>query len=359
MNKKFYTRFLLCVVAALSITTSVHAQAPANSLPALPECDAILYVNMRRIISEALPRILPADKYAEMKTGLEDIKRKSGIDVDGFESGVLALRFNKPITAPPEFVLLVRGSFNADALLSLARIGLQGKVREEKYGSKSISIFKLSDLMGAGEAKFLPSGINDMAATALNGGTLAVGNIPYVKATIDAESGEKRVSPELMALAMRDPGALMSLAIVIPEGMVSGLLPKEMQGNDEIFKIISGIENFYLSVGMNATEFPISASVRTASAEHARTLNGLLEMGLHAAASQIPDKKAQSIVDALKITAEGSEVQVQMPIPQETVAMLIREANKPKPEVKDKSASQPGAKAKPATRRKQSRAKKP
>jgi hypothetical protein len=359
MKKRFYTRLLLCVVAALSISLSVSAQAPANSLPALPECDAILYINTHRIIGEALPRILPADKYAEMKAGLEEIKRKSGIDLEGFESGVLALRFNKPITAPPDFVLVVRGTFNADALLSLARIGLQGKLREEKYGSKSISIFKLSDILGADQSKFLPPGISDMAATALDGGTLAVGNLSYVKATIDAESGEKRVSPELMALAMRDTSALISLAITIPQGLVGGLLPKEMQGNDEIFKIISGIENFYLSVGMNATEFPILASVRTASAEHARTLNGLVEMGLHAAASQIPDKKAQSLVDALKVTAEGSEVRVQIPIPQETLATLIREANKPKPEVKAKPADQPAAKAKPATRRKQSRAKKP
>lgn len=366
MKKRFYTRLLLCVVAALLISANVFAQAPAGaqaatgSLPSLPECDAILYVNARRIINEALPRILPAAEYDKVKTQLDEVKRKAGIDINSFESGVVALRFNKPITAAPDFVFVTRGTFNADALLSLARIGLQGKLREEKYGSKSLSIFKLNEVMGAADAKSLPTGTNDLAAVALDGGTLAVGTVSFVKATIDAEAGQKRANPELVSQAMRDSSALMSIAVNISPGLFSGLLPAELKGNEEIFKIISGIENFYLSAGMNATEFPIAASVRTASAENARTLSGILEMGLRAVGGQITDKNVQGIVDAVKINSDGSEVRALVAIPQETITTLIREANKPKPAAKPESAQpKPAAKAKPAPQRKQSRARKP
>lgn len=334
----------MCAVAGLLISANVSAQAPASAqaaagpLASLPECDAILYLNARRIINEALPRVLPAAQYAKVKAALDDVKAKSGIDINGFESGVLALRFGKPITTPPDYVLVVRGTFNADALLSLGRIGLQGKLREEKYGSKSINIFKLSEVLGAADAKSLPTGTNDMAVAALDGGTLALGTIPYVKAAIDAEGGQRRASPELVALAMRDAGALMSIAMTISPGLFAGALPAQMGGNEEINKIISGIENFYLSVGMNATEFPLAASVRTASAEHARTLSGILEIGLRAASSQITDKKAQSMIETLKVTTEGNEVQARMAVPQETITTLIRQASEKKPEAKSNAA---------------------
>src|SRR5215216_886882 len=94
MKKTFYTRPLLCIVAALLAAaahlaparlapaqvcaqTSGGPQAATGSLPVLPECDAILYVNARRIIGEVLPRILPAPEYAKVKAELEEIKRKS------------------------------------------------------------------------------------------------------------------------------------------------------------------------------------------------------------------------------------------------------------------------------------------
>ena len=362
MRTRFYTRLFLPLVMVLLASAQVYAQAP--SLPPLPESDAVLYINARRIINEALPRILPAAEYAKVKTSLEEIKTKSGIDINGFETGVLALRFGKPITATPDFVFVTRGTFNADALISFARIGLQGKMREEKYGSKSISIFKLSDVMGASGAKAVPGGVDEMAGVALDGNTLALGTLSFLKATIDAQTGEKVINPELAALAMRDTGALLSLAINIPPGAFNSLIPADMKGNEEIAKLIAGIENFSLSLGMDAADFPIQASVRTASAEHAHTLSGILEMGVRAVGSSMKDKKAQAMLETLKIIDEGNNVRVQIAIPQETVATLLREANKPKPPFvtakEPPKEIKPGpAKSKRAPQRKTTRAKKP
>jgi hypothetical protein len=345
------------------MSLQVFAQAPATgSLPALPESDAILYINARRIINEALPRVLSAAQFAKVKTELDEVKRKTGIDISGFESGVLALRFGKPITATPDFVFVTRGTFNADALVSLARIGLQGKIREEKYGSKSINIVKLSDVMGATGAKAVPGGLDEVAGTALDGNTLALGTISFLKATIDAQAGEKVINPALAALAMRDTSALISLAINIPPGAFNSLIPAGMQGNEEIGKLIAGIENFSLSLGMGATDFPLQAAVRTASAEHAHTLSGILEMGIRAAGSSMKDKKSQAMLDALKITDEGSSVRVVIAIPQETVATLLRDAGALNPTAAEQKTDQPKkpvAKAKRATQRKTTRAKKP
>jgi hypothetical protein len=368
MKKKFQIQLLLCILASLLMSAHGYAQTQANtetatgSLPNLPEADAILYMNSRRIINEALPRILPAAEYAKIQSELEKIKKEVGIDINGFESAVVALRFNTPVTAMPDYVLVTRGTFNADALLSLARIGLKGKLREEKYGSKSINIFKLSEVMGTtGTAAPLPVGTSEMAVTALDGNTLALGTIPYVKATIDAETGQKRVNPELMALAMRDTGSLISLAIAIPPGLFSSLIPSGMQGNEEITKIISGIEGFSLSAGMNATDFPVSAAVRMMDAEQARSLSGLLEMGIRMASGQVTDKNTQAVLNTLKITADGNAVRMEVAIPQEVIATLVRESNKPKPEAKSQTKAQakPESKAKAAPARKPARTKKP
>jgi hypothetical protein len=382
MKKTFCARLLLCIVAALLAPAQFYAQTPSisqaatGSLPALPECDAILYVNARRIISEALPRILPAPLYEKMKTELDEIKRKSGIDLNGFESGVIAVRFGKPITATTDFLFVTRGTFNADALISLARIALQGKMREEKHGSKSIAIFKLSDVLGSTGAKPapvpvpIPSGLDEMALTALDGSTLAAGSLAYLKTMMDLNGDQKRAGPDLVALAMRDPGALVSLAINIPPGLFSGLIPAEMQGSEEMMKLISGIEKFQLSVGMNATDFPLMVSLRTSSAEQARALSGILEMGIRAASSGIKDNKAQGMLDALKITTEGNDVQMQIAVPQETVATLIRDAGQTKPAAvaeaqKSDQAQKPDQMKKPApkraraSQRKTTRARKP
>lgn len=332
MKKVRSIKLLLLILAAAVLTAPAFAQNSASpssgALPNLPEANALVYFNLQRILNDALPRVLPEKLLTEMRTGIDQIKQKTGIDLYGLENATIAMKFNQMTLSGsvPDFVLVMRGSFNADALLSLMRIGLQGKYQEQKHGSNTVTTLKLSDLMGPSDGKGMPSipGLNEISVTALDAKTIAAGNTAYLKATIDAQGGRGVIKPELTALAMREPSALFSAAGLIPPGLLAGLVPKEAQGNEEITKLISGIDQAYLSFGMDAANFTLLVAVRTGSPEHARTLSGLVDMATHAIGSNVKDKAAKEALDSLKVTLEGAEVQLRIAISQETVASFAR-----------------------------------
>ena len=365
MKKVAGLRLLACIIAAAVLSVSALAQTPAppakGALPNLPESDALMYLNLRRILGEAIPRVLPEKQLADMRAGLDQVKKMTGIDVNGIENAVLAMRFGKMTggVPAPDFVLVVRGAFSADALLSLMRMGLQGKYQEEKYGTKTLTTLKISDLMKSSDGKSGPAipGVSEVSVTALDGGTLAFGNPAYLKATIDAEGGQKQVKPELAALAMRDPGALLAIAGIIPPGFLSSLVPKEAQGNEEINKLVSGIDQVYLALGMDAKDFTLLLTIRTATADHARTLKGLAEMGANGLGNSVQDKTLQDLLKALTVTTENTEVQLRTGIPQDTAATFVR--NLMQPPAKQAAPSSPPKAAEKTPPQKEPPAKKP
>lgn len=353
MKKLACIRFLACLIAAAVLSVSTFAQTSSSGLPNLPEADALVYLNLRRILSEMLPSILPEKSLADVKAKIDEVKKTTGIDLYGVEHAVIAMRMGKmgPGSTIPDFVLVVHGSFNADALLSLARMGLQGKFQDEKYGSKTVTTVKISDLMKMGDGKNttpLPIPVSELSMTALDGGTIAVGNLSYVKAAIDASGGQGGIKPELTALAMRQPDALLSIAGLIPPGLLNNLVPKEMKGNEELDKLVSGLDQLYLSLGMSAEQFTLLLMVRTASADQANTLKGLAEMGTHALGSNSKDKTLQEILGNTKITTEGNEVQLRTGIAKDAVAGFVRNMMMPakKDETAVKAPTKPAASAK-------------
>ncbi len=356
MKKIARIRFLACIIAAVVLCAPTFAQTSSAAFSNLPESDAIAYLNMRRILSDVLPRVLPEKQLAEMKAGIDKIKQSTGFDLHNIENAVLTMRLGKSASGSiaPEFLLIVRGSFNADALMSMMRIALKGKYQEEKYGSKTLTTLNMGEMFKSSDGKDnnpLPVKVSEVTVTALDAGTVAVGSLNYLKAGIDAQSGQGGIKPELTALATRDPNSLFSIASIIPPGLLNGLLPKEMSGNEEMNKLLSGIDQVYLSVGMEGTDLTLFLTIRTGSAEHARTLTGLAQMGLQSLGGGTKDKNLKGLMDALQITTQGNEAQLRARIPQ-TVAAGPADS-KPQPAGAKPAASTP-AKAttkKPTTRR--------
>ncbi|MGA9768235.1 MAG: hypothetical protein WBV94_04290 [Blastocatellia bacterium] len=322
-------RFLSFTVAAVVLCASAFAQTSSPALSNLPESDAIAYINLRRILSDVLPHVMTEKQLAEMKAEMDKLRQSTGIDPYGIENAVLTMRLGKSATgAPaPEFLLVVRGSFNADALLALMRIGLKGKYKEEKYGSKTLTTLNLSEtLMPGGDKEIfsLPVKLSEVSVGALDSGTIALGSLDYLKAGIDAQKGEKVIKPELTALASRDPNSLFSIAGIIPPGLLGNLLPKEMGGNDELNKLIAGIDQIYLSIGLDTTDYTLLLTIRTGSAEHANTLMGLAQMGVQSIGSSSKDKPLKELLKGLEITTQDAEVQLRTRVPQTVVTELAR-----------------------------------
>jgi len=78
--------FALLVFRETNAQTTSTVRADVNSttqniaaaLASLPEADTLIYINPRRILNDALPRVLPASDLAELRKGLEDAKNEPG-----------------------------------------------------------------------------------------------------------------------------------------------------------------------------------------------------------------------------------------------------------------------------------------
>lgn len=327
MNKKIYTSILMvalmvgAVIAAVSFNSSRTAfaaspMAAADALAMLPASDAVVYVDVRRLLTEAIPNILASDptKLAKFSAELEKIKTKTGFDVRSFERVAVGIPYSNPANA----VAIARGSFSADALVAAGRIYANGKYTEQKYNNKSIYNFTLTE---KSKVAGKPDKTRQIYVAALDANTLAFGmNAPTgVRAAVDANAGgiANRASANLVALAARNPNALVSFGGNVP----ASLAQQATAFNAEIGKSIAPIRQAYGSVNTTGSNVDTLFAMITGSPDQANALNstlGALKQFSGLAVSQAPAdlrQTVQGVFDSLKITTQGNEVQVTTTFP--------------------------------------------
>jgi hypothetical protein len=364
------TLVLLSAASAAAAQTSTDAR---QALSRFPESQAVLYLNANRLINGAMPRVMPPAEYQKMV----DEAKKVGVDVRGLDYAIVGVRFapSAPAGALPEVLAVVRGSFNANSLLMLARTlaGGQAKLREEPYGAKSLLIMDLrgepkpdagtGDGGGAdNSAQRSPMPFPEMAAVALDANTLVVGVPAYVKAAIDSESGSGGLKAAMIDLAARDQHSLMSVTADLPENLPDYAKKFGIPLNDEVRRILGWLKSVSFSTGMDEVNFTTRVAVMTGAPEQASTLDGMLQFGLTAAEAALRSEVAKSKDPAQARTAlaalqnlthvvQGSTLEVGVALPQATVAEMVRKEMSSK----QAHAAAPGAtKARPkprATRR--------
>lgn len=340
MNKKIFSTLTALVVIFGSVVasisngqakqtsaataTSVAAQDPLMSLPA---SDVVMSVDIKRILTEALPRALAADqtKFSQVKAELERVKARTGIDLYAFDRIAVGTHFiNSGNITRGSTVAIMRGRFDAASIVATARLASKGRYHEEKYNGKTVYTFRLDEqfkLFG------LPGfRVNDLGLTTLDANTLVIGNPVAVRAAIDASAGRGRVSNDLILLATRNPNALI--------GFGSNLSPDLKQnlnlGNDEVSKNISYIEQVYGSIGMTANGYDLLTIARTQNKDQAAylrdTVSGLKGLGSIVINSRLSGERAriaQSALDNLKVTADDRELQISMALSQKDFETIL------------------------------------
>ena len=310
-----------------SQTRSPRTAPPADVLSFLPASDAVMLIDVRRLLNETMPQILAGDKekLAQANSEIEKFKSQTGIDPRSFDRVVLGVRYTYPTanTMKLETVAIAHGRFNAKALAAAARIAANRKYREEKYRGATIVIISINDQMKV--LGLWNMRVNELAICALDANTLGIGNLPNVRAAIDA--GKRgRTNGELIALASRDAKAVIGFGANLPPALLANL----NVGNDTIARDANSIRQAYGSIGTTETDVSLSLVARTDSAESAKnlsdTVTGLKQLGAILILRMAPARKAlaQSALDNLRITTRGNELEIKTQVAAASLASVIK-----------------------------------
>ncbi|MGI8897136.1 MAG: hypothetical protein ACR2IB_01960 [Pyrinomonadaceae bacterium] len=305
----------------------VAATARQSLLAKLPTSDAVAQVNVKRVLSEALPKLLAgnAAKLAEVNSQIEQFKSRTSLDLRSFDELALGMRYSYPSAGITKIdtVAVARGTFNTGAIVVAGRVAANGKYREEKYLGKTIYIFTLDQqvkLLGLLDLK-----IKELAVTPLDANTLALGEAGRVRNTIAASKGKRFVNAELIALATLDPNAIVGFG-----GNVSAELLQNLRiGNEAIARDLAAVQQAYGSLAMTDKDLELLVAARTVDAGSARglgdTLESLKQLGplFINRLSGMKGVLARSALANLKITTQGNELKIRTTVAQSDVGPLV------------------------------------
>jgi hypothetical protein len=271
---------------------------------------------------------MPPAEFAKMRSGFADIKKAVGVDPATVDYLVIALRFHKPggdlSFQAPDVLAVVGGDFSSDALLTLAQLSLQDKVRQEKHGAKTISLMRVDPIAAQAEKLPLLKSLVEVGAVALNANTLAVGSVSYLKSAIDATEGTGRINPATLESLMRDPNVLVAAtgAPITSLAKAFGLFGTETTPRDSRCDTTFG--NFYSAITINGSNFSFRGAMNADNPDTAKIITGLLAGLMQQGIDAVPDKKAQTILQSIKMTPRDNEIVWEAEIPEQALAEIFR-----------------------------------
>jgi len=337
---------LLLLVLFFSFVPAAVAQSP--SLANLPDADLLIYVSPQRVLNEAVPKLLAEKDLVEMRQDFAQMKSGVGFDPTQVQYLIIAVRFNKPAGdlsfVAPDILAVAGGDFNADSLLSMAQLAAQDKIHTEKHGAKTIASMKLDFMAEQAEKNPILKAYTEVGAVALTANSIAIGNIRYVKAAIDAAEGTGRINPETLQSLMRDPNVLLAAtgAPLLAFRRSFGILGTETTPRDA--RCDSSFGNFYAAVTMSGANYSVRGAMNADNPDTAKIFVGLLSSLMKQGIDAIPDKGAQTALQSIRMTAKENEIVVEGDIPGAMIADFVRSETKPKdaaPETKSAPAKQP------------------
>ena len=366
-KRRFILPFILCLflvqnaMAQHAYVESSPVQSVASSLANLPEADVLIYGSPQKIFHEAAPKVIDATEVAKMRTSFDDIKKSVGIDPSAIDYLVIAIRFHKPAAdlsfVAPDVMIAFGGDFSSASLLETAKVYLQDKLRDETYGSKTISIMTVDEIAEASVKNPLLKSFTEIGAVPLTANSIAVGNIRYLKAAIDVADGKgTRLQAGALDSLLRDQNALISAAgSPISAFMKSfGMLGTETTARES--RCDTHFGDFYGAVSSTATHFSVRGAMNTDNPDTAKIINNLFAgLWQQMIESVSDDKSAQTVLKAIRIVPKDNEIVWEADIANQTVADFIKEQTKPKPPPAAE-ASKPAPVRKPTPRRRRPRA---
>ena len=333
MKRKFLILALALVAIGSQLETQAQTRGRNNPAPApallnsLPESDAVAQVKINQLLTEAMPRILANNptRLSEVNAHLDRFKERTGLDPRQFQQVALGVRFTYPSAGVTKVqtVALANGNFSAAAMMAAGRVASNGKYREEKHQDKTLYIFTLEEhvkLLGLFDFR-----ISELAAAPIDTNTLALGDPAGVKSLIDASRLRKRTNVDLIALANRDPNAVIGFGANMSDQLIGNL----DIGNAPIATDLRNLRQVYGSVGTSANDLQLFLGAKAVNAQAARslgdTLEGLKQFGalLVGRLSGAKGVLAKSALNNLQIAADANELQIRTTVAQAEIGPLL------------------------------------
>jgi len=179
----------------------------------------------------------------------------------------------------------------------------------------------------------------EVGVVPLSANSLAVGNLRYIKAAVDAADGTGRISPAALESLMRDPNALLSVAGAPLAAFAKSFGLHGLENTSRESNCNTSFGNFYAAITMSGTNFSLRGAMNADNPDTAKIINNLLSGLMKQGASAVPDKNAQTILQSLKMTTRDNEVVIEADIPEKAMADFIRSA--PRASVEPATVSKP------------------
>lgn len=358
MRSKFFAAliafaFVLNAFGAVFADTKTGRKAKqTNALAALlPASDGVLTIDLQKVLSEAVPQILSGkpQMLTDINAKIDEIREKTGFDLRQFEQVAVGVSMKqvsaKEVDLEPLF--LVRGKYNANALIALAKLASKGKYREEKIGARTVYVFSVKEIAAQQGDKVPAAGITqndsqkkdswfdkaidrminglmkEIAVTSYDGNTLVIGSVARVRETLNTKM--PRVNANLLNLINRKPNAITAFGANLPNGLSSFV----DLDNDEFGMTLDSIRQVSGAMELINGDTAVSMTAKTAKVDQAQklleTLQGLQLLGKTLiGGSKGADKQVYSrMIDNAKITRSQLEVSLDLQVPQTDINILI------------------------------------
>ena len=318
---------LVLNLGASTFADTKSKKASLNQLVSLlPASDAVVTIDVKRALSEALPQVLSANQplLAKVVGHMDEFQKTVGIDVRQFDDVAVgaSVRYLEAKKYDLDPVIIARGQMTSNALVGAAKLASNGKYREEKVGERTIYIFDARKVSNPSMPNIQVDAMGEVALTVIDDKTVAFGDIERVRQTV---AGKTRVAADLIGMLERSPLAVAAFAAKPPTGL-KAFVPLD---NDELGKNIDSIQYIYGNANVVAGTASVHATMRTLQPAQAasllETLEGLQMIGkAFLGGSKAPDKRAYGrMIENAKFAVKGNELTLDLVVPQADIDVLV------------------------------------
>jgi len=313
-------------------------QQASRLLALLPATDAVAVFDAKRFV-DAMPKVLAANPamLTKLNGHVTEIQNKTGIDLRKFDQVAVGVNIKAGEGKGMDFepIAIAGGDIKAGALVAMAKLASDGKYREETIAGKSLFIITIPPSVkktapaSTGTTSKVVQVVDehlkdlpmDIAVSALDGNTLAIGCPELVRATLE---GKTHADPELTSLLSPRETTIASFAMKTP-GVIAKMFPLD---NDSLGQTINSIQVLSGSMDTTTAGAALQLMARTNDAKRAAELKDTLEVlqmfgGTLASSAQANKKTYGRLIKNIKLGVTGNDVSVDLLVPQADIDLLV------------------------------------